>query len=92
MDTDIVRSTRAYETWLASQARVVSADLRLKHLRMAENPSEFLRATFYRWLQRWSALPASLVGAPALIAVGDLCPWRGGPRRTARCARCCRPA
>lgn len=72
MDTDIVRATRAYETWLASQTRVVSADLRLKHLRMAESPFGFLRATFYRWLQRWSALPASLVGAPALIAVGDL--------------------
>ncbi len=72
MDADIVRSTRAYEAWLASQTRVVSADLRLKHLRMAESPLEFLRATFYRWLQRWSALRASLVGAPALIAVGDL--------------------
>jgi Uncharacterized protein conserved in bacteria (DUF2252) len=72
MDTDIVRSTRAYETWLASRTRVVSADLRLKHLRMAESPFGFLRATFYRWLQRWSALPASLVGAPEVIAVGDL--------------------
>jgi len=72
MDTHIVGSTRAYETWLAAQTRVVSADLRLKHRRMAESPFGFLRATFYRWLQRWSALPASLVGAPALIAVGDL--------------------
>lgn len=72
MDADIVRSTRAYETWLASQTRVVRADLRLKHRRMAESPFVFLRATFYRWLQRWSALPASLVGAPEVIAVGDL--------------------
>ncbi len=72
MDTDIVRSTRAYETWLVSQTRVVSADLRLKHQRMAECPFLFLRATFYRWLQRWSALPARLVGAPEVIAVGDL--------------------
>jgi hypothetical protein len=72
MDTDIVRSTRAYETWLASRTRVVSADLRLKHQRMAESPVVFLRATFYRWLQRWSALPATLVGGPEVIAVGDL--------------------
>jgi hypothetical protein len=72
MDTDIVQSTRSYETWLASQTRVVSAGLRLKHLKMAESPFIFLRGTFYRWIQQWSTLPASLTGAPPLVAVGDL--------------------
>ncbi len=72
METDILGATRSYETWLATQTRVVSADLRLKHRRMAESAFVFLRGTFYRWIQRWSTLPASLVGAPSLIAVGDL--------------------
>ena len=72
MDSDIVRATRSYETWLASKTRVVSAGLRLKHVKMSESPFLFLRGTFYRWIQQWSALPASLIGAPEVIAVGDL--------------------
>ena len=72
MHADIIRATRAYETWLSSQTRVVSADLRLKHRRMAESPFVFLRATFYRWMQRWPELPAALSDAPPVIAVGDL--------------------
>ena len=72
MPTDIIRATRAYETWLSSQTRVVRADLRLKHQRMAECPFVFLRATFYRWMQRWSDLPEAFRDAPQVIAVGDL--------------------
>ena len=72
MNTDIVKATRAYETWLSSQTRVVSADLQLKHVKMAESPFVFLRGTFYRWMQQWPALPAVCLGGPAVIAVGDL--------------------
>ena len=72
MNTDIVQATRAYETWLSSHTRVVSADLRLKHVKMAESPFVFLRGTFYRWMQHWPALPEALRGGPSVIAVGDV--------------------
>jgi hypothetical protein len=36
----IVRATRDYEAWLASQIRVVRADLRAKHKLMAEDGSK----------------------------------------------------
>lgn len=72
MHTDIVRATRAYETWLSSQTRIVGADLRLKHLRLTESPFVFLRGTFYRWMEQWTALPPVLGGGPVVAAVGDL--------------------
>ena len=64
MNTDIVRATRAYETWLSSHTRVVTADLQLKHVKMAESPFVFLRGTFYRWMQQWPALPAGSAAVP----------------------------
>jgi len=70
--TDIQQATRAYETWLRRRIKVVDADLRLKHLRMAESPFVFLRGTFYRWLQLWPVVCDSLVDAPRVLAVGDV--------------------
>ena len=70
--TDIHQATRAYETWLRRCIKVVDADLRLKHLRMAESPFVFLRGTFYRWLQLWPVVCANLVDAPRVLAVGDV--------------------
>ena len=70
--TDIHQATRAYETWLRRRIKVVDADLRLKHLRMAESPFVFLRGTFYRWLQLWPVVCDSLVDAPRVLAVGDV--------------------
>jgi hypothetical protein len=57
---------------MRSQITVNERDLRLKHERMAEGPFLFLRATFYRWIQRWPEVCPSLTTAPRVVAVGDL--------------------
>jgi Uncharacterized protein conserved in bacteria (DUF2252) len=69
---DIHQATNGYESWVAQQTRIVRADLRLKHERMAESPFVFLRGTFYRWLQRWPSLCPTQSKAPRVLAVGDL--------------------
>lgn len=69
---DIHEATRSYETWLARHTRVVPADLRLKHARMAESAFYFLRGTFYRWTQQWPQVCPDLAAAPRVLAVGDL--------------------
>ena len=68
----IVRATRDYEAWLASQVRLVRADLRAKHRLMAEDGFSFLCATFYRWAQLFPALCPKLASAPKVLGVGDL--------------------
>jgi hypothetical protein len=50
---NIVESTRFYEAWLADQTDLQKKRLGRKHEQMATGPFPFLRATFYRWLQRW---------------------------------------
>ncbi len=69
---NIVKATKRFETWLRRHTHVVEADLRLKHQRMAENPFVFLRATFYRWAQRWPKICSKFNDAPQVLAVGDL--------------------
>src|SRR5260370_905350 len=39
---------------------------------MAEAPFPFMRATFYRWLQRWHEVCPDLVKAPSVLAGGGL--------------------
>jgi len=68
----IVRATHDYEAWLASEVRVVRADLQAKHKLMAEDSFSFLRATFYRWAELFPALCPKLAGAPKVLGVGDL--------------------
>ena len=50
---NIQQATEQYEAWLASHITLIPADMELKHQRMAESAFPFLRATFYRWVQRW---------------------------------------
>jgi len=69
---NIVKANRKFEEWLHRHTRVVEADLRLKHQRMAESPFMFLRATFYRWMQLWAKICPKLAKAPQVLAVGDL--------------------
>ena len=69
---NIRQATRGYESWLRQQTRVVERDLRLKHLRMADSPFTFLRATYYRWAQLWPEICPKLVTAPQVVAIGDL--------------------
>jgi len=68
----IVHATRDYEAWLASQVRVVRVDLQAKHKLMTDDGFSFLRATFYRWAQLFSALCSKLARAPKVLGVGDL--------------------
>jgi hypothetical protein len=69
---NIVKATRAYETWLAGHIRLLPADLRRKHQAMSEDVFPFLRATFYRWMQLWPKVCADASRAPRVLAVGDL--------------------
>jgi len=69
---NIVEATRGYERWMAQHIFVVRADIAEKHRRMSESPFVLLRGTFYRWMQVWPSLCASLLDAPVVQAVGDL--------------------
>ena len=69
---DIVGTTGEYEAWVAERLPFVSGDLALKHERMAEDPFSFLRATFYRWAQRFALECDELLDAPAVPSVGDI--------------------
>ena len=68
----IIRATRDYEAWLASQVQVVKVDVQAKHKLMAEDGFSFLRATFYRWAQLFPTLCPKLSRAPTVLGVGDL--------------------
>ena len=65
-------ATRSYERWLSKQTAVVKNDLQEKHALMRRSAFEFLRATFYRWVQLWPAECPELAEAPSLLGVGDL--------------------
>ncbi len=70
----IVGATHSYEKWLAELVPPVTADLRLKHAKMADphSPFLFLRATFYRWVQQWESICPDLAELTPVLAVGDL--------------------
>jgi hypothetical protein len=68
----IQKASKRFEAWLAEHLTLVAADLELKHARMREAPFPFLRATFYRWAQRWPEIRRDLAKAPPVLAVGDL--------------------
>src|SRR5579863_586047 len=69
---NIIKSTERFEEWLGRHTAIVQPDLRLKHVRMAESPFSFLRATFYRWMQLWPEMCPALDKAPRVLSVGDL--------------------
>jgi hypothetical protein len=48
---DIVASTASYEAWLAKQIPLIQEDVEIKHAKMAMDPFQFMRATFYRWCE-----------------------------------------
>ncbi|MGA2382835.1 MAG: DUF2252 family protein [Gemmatimonadales bacterium] len=68
----IAKATAQYEAWLGERLALVAPDLRLKHERMRQDRFPFLRATYYRWAQRWPELCPELAGAVRVLAVGDL--------------------
>lgn len=69
---NIVKATGAYEKWLRERVNLLDADLEYKHERMAGDAFEFMRATFYRWVQLWDDNAGALSDAPVVLAVGDL--------------------
>jgi uncharacterized protein (DUF2252 family) len=69
---DIVPATRSYGQWLSKQFDVVAHQLVEKHARMAASPMEFLRGTFYRWVQTFPEICPNFQSAHRVLAVGDL--------------------
>src|SRR5712664_3439791 len=66
-------ATDAFERWLKDQLPDVDKKgFDKKHEKMDLGAFEFLRATFYRWMQRWPEIAEELDGAPRVLAVGDL--------------------
>ena len=70
----IVKSTRAFEAWMRKRTDVSGRLLKKKHREMGEGPLPFLRATFYRWVERWPEVCPRLAerDEDVLLAVGDL--------------------
>src|SRR6267143_1745478 len=68
----IVEATARYESWLAGRIPLIKADLEAKHRAMSAGIFPFLRATFYRWADRWRALGGDVAAAPSVLGVGDL--------------------
>jgi len=69
---DILKATRRYEEWLATELTIVEPDLKLKHDVMAAALFPFFRATYYRWAQLWPEVCGDLAAAHQVLAVGDL--------------------
>lgn len=68
----IVKSVNEYENWLAQHLSLVSSDLVQKHVNMCQDPFIFLRATFFRWAQRFPLVCPELQELPTVLAVNDL--------------------
>jgi hypothetical protein len=69
---DILASTASYETWLAKQIPLIQEDVEIKHAKMAMDPFQFMRATFYRWCELWPAVNPDLSNTTQVLGVGDL--------------------
>jgi hypothetical protein len=69
---EITTATKLYEQWLGGRLELIPDDLAHKHAEMTRAPQSFLRATFYRWAQQWSAACPDLARAPSVLSVGDL--------------------
>lgn len=65
-------SSADYETWLGGHVRLIEKDITRKHEEMADDVFSFLRATFYRWAERWPKEAGDVGQAPVVLAVGDL--------------------
>jgi uncharacterized protein (DUF2252 family) len=68
----IFKATRKYEKWLRQELIVFEEDVSFKAKKLADNPSAFLRGTFYRWMQLWPNTCKKIADAPVVLSVGDL--------------------
>ncbi|HUK21371.1 MAG TPA: DUF2252 family protein [Gemmatimonadales bacterium] len=69
---DIVTATRRYEGWVSTRVPLIKKDLSAKHAAMRAGVFPFLRATFYRWAERWRDVVGEAARGPRVVAVGDL--------------------
>jgi len=69
---DVVTATKEFETWISGHISVVRDQLSDKHRKMARDPVQFLRGTFYRWAQLFPKICPDLAKAVTVLAVGDL--------------------
>jgi Uncharacterized protein conserved in bacteria (DUF2252) len=71
---NISESTRAFEAWMRKRTDVSGRLLKRKHDKMSEGAFPFLRATFYRWVERWPEVCPRLAerDEDVLLVVGDL--------------------
>jgi uncharacterized protein (DUF2252 family) len=68
----IAKSVTEYENWLAQHISLVASDLFQKHTNMCQDPFIFLRATFFRWVQRFPSVCPELQELPTVLTVNDL--------------------
>src|SRR4030088_1237310 len=68
----IVEATSDYEAWLEKQTPLIKEDIAVKHAKMATDPFQFMRATFYRWCELWPELNPELAAATKVLGVVDL--------------------
>ena len=70
---NIFRSAAGYEAWLRAHLDdVVEKDIAVKHKKMAGDPFQFLRATYWRWAETIYGVCRDLKDAPHVLAVGDV--------------------
>jgi uncharacterized protein (DUF2252 family) len=71
---NIIRSVERYDAWLSRQLKgnIIRDDLASKHEKMAADPFQFLRATYWRWAETILDVCPQLKHAPHALAVGDL--------------------
>ena len=69
----IFKSAAKYETWLRAHLdAVIEKDIEVKHKKMAADPFQFLRATYWRWSETVYGICGDLKDAPQVLAVGDV--------------------
>jgi len=71
---NIVKSVERYDAWLRKQLKddFVKKDLKKKHKKMAADPFQFLRATYWRWAETILDVCPGLQEGPDVLAVGDI--------------------
>lgn len=71
---NIVKSVERYDTWLRKQLKdeFVKKDLKKKHKKMAADPFQFLRATYWRWAETILDICPGVGEGPNVLAVGDI--------------------
>ena len=68
---NIIKANQKYEAWLGARIPLLDDDLALKHQHMSEAAFAFLRATFFRWAQRWPEVSPKTAAASGFARRAD---------------------